>query len=368
MLLPKVEAMIAQVFQEKTAQPWGSVQPGQVAKDGKYWLQQLMKPNSNARWEYFVDDRVDGKKDGWYPYEPSATEEVEALYAQHVADNCGKRTATRILQSGEYSYKVDLTKMSQENTRTRKVRQIRRVFGKRPPVATLPAKTGSRQTARKRKTATRRAAGKKRAAPKTKAAAKKRGTSKRSVSLRKVAKAVKARTRKVTKVTKAMKSAKDSTMPKALTAMKARKINPRKVKVARGRYRRSMVFQGKRERTGGGMKKEDFYVNKKGRVVSKKRSAVASKMLWPRAVRQARTELGFAGFFPLGGKSVEGRAFLEKAKSVHAQFKRERHDTKREQSNDKEAVVQDKAKAVSAPYKAEESNDKAEQSCAKVEQ
>merc|ERR1740123_1782479 len=69
------------------------------------------------------------------------------------------------------------------------------------------------------------------------------------------------------------------------------------------------------------MRKEDFIVNIRGRVVSKKRSAVAGKQLWPKAVRQARLELGFNGFQPLGGKTEEGRLFLDKAKNYYTLYK-----------------------------------------------
>lgn len=298
-VLPKVEAMIGQVFLEKTGQAWGTVQPGQVAKDGKYWLQQIMKPDSRARWEYFVNDGVDRKKEGWYPYTPNATEEVEELYAQHVADNCGKRTATRIVKSGHFSYKVDLTKMCQENTRTHTVRQIRRVFG--AAFARRKRTSGSRATA-SRKTATRNAPMKRAATTSTK-----------------VTKAMKGS--KTLKITKAHRKRAPAPAPVEQADLTWPKRPTGRTKVATGRYRRSQVFKGTRDMTGGGMRKEDFIVNIRGRVVSKKRSAVAGKQLWPKAVRQARLELGFNGFQPLGGKTEEGRLFLDKAKNYYTLYK-----------------------------------------------
>jgi len=130
-VLPKVEAMFAHVFQEKTGQAWGSVKPGQTTANGKYWPLQNVKPNSLARWEYFVDDRREGEPSWmrrWRPHGVTCMVELEELYAQHLADNCSKRTATRCVQTPVYSYKVDLTKMRQENKTRDIVRQIRRVF------------------------------------------------------------------------------------------------------------------------------------------------------------------------------------------------------------------------------------------------
>merc|ERR1719159_1067950 len=115
----EVEASLAQVFQEKTGENWSSVKPGDTAKPGKYWLQQQSRPDQKAKWEYYVGDRIDGKRDGWYPYDPAASEEVEALYAQHMANGCESRTSNRVVASGVFAYHVDLVQMTQQNTRTK---------------------------------------------------------------------------------------------------------------------------------------------------------------------------------------------------------------------------------------------------------
>merc|ERR1719222_1202715 len=88
-----------------------------------------MNPDLQAKWEYYVDDGVDGKRPGWYPYVTSASDEVEELYAQHVANGCDARTSVRLVRSGYFSYKVDLDSMTQRNTRTGKQRTIRRAQG-----------------------------------------------------------------------------------------------------------------------------------------------------------------------------------------------------------------------------------------------
>merc|ERR1712060_1006029 len=91
--------------------------------------QQQAIPDLAASWQYYVNDGVDGKKTGWYPYDSAASDEVEELYAQHIANACEERTSTRLIHSGYFTYKVDLMKMAQENTRTNKVRTIRRAVG-----------------------------------------------------------------------------------------------------------------------------------------------------------------------------------------------------------------------------------------------
>merc|ERR1719408_335282 len=139
----EVECMLAQVFEEKTGKTWGSVQPGDRALPGKYWLQQQSRPDQKAKWEYYVGDRVDGKPDGWYPYDPAASEVVEALYAQHMANGCESRTSTRVVASGSlgFTYHVDLSAMTQQNTKTRKTRHIRRALPSSGPNVAAQCRT-----------------------------------------------------------------------------------------------------------------------------------------------------------------------------------------------------------------------------------
>ena len=101
-------------------------------------------------------------------------------------------------------------------------------------------------------------------------------------------------------------------------AMKAKKVSV----VARGRGAKARVFSGIKERTSGGLKKDGLTKNKFGKVVSKKRSAVAKKNFakslktWSDAVKAARKALGLTGFVAIGGKSAAGKALYAKAKSL----------------------------------------------------
>jgi len=129
------------------------------------------------------------------------------------------------------------------------------------------------------------------------------------------------------------------------------------------------VFSGRMVKTSGGMRQNDLTLSYRGRVVSKKRSALASRQPWPRAVRQARVELGFTGFFPLGGRTPEGRAFLQRARAIHAAFKREPSLLKQEKVSANKSVVQEgKAKVQEEKAKVPEEKAKVQEEKAKVQE
>mmetsp|Transcript_9846 Transcript_9846/g.22018 ORF Transcript_9846/g.22018 Transcript_9846/m.22018 type:complete len:330 (+) Transcript_9846:79-1068(+) len=143
-----IKEQIAAVFLEKTGSEFGTVKPGDEAKEGMFWLQQASAPDSKAQWQYYVGDGVDGKAPGWYPYTEEANNEVEEIYAQHVANERNQRTALRIVSSGYFSYKVDLTEMKQTNTRTNKVREIRRATGEEVQGADMEAESYAKRKAK----------------------------------------------------------------------------------------------------------------------------------------------------------------------------------------------------------------------------
>merc|ERR1712072_660825 len=105
-------------------------------------------------------------------------------------------------------------------------------------------------------------------------------------------------------------------MGKAMKAMKKKTIS----KIAKGKYRRAVVFRGGKEKTSGGMTKSDLIKNKTGKIVSKKASAAGKKAYknikgWTDAVQKARKELGVKGFVPI----KKGSAIYKKAKEFYAQ-------------------------------------------------
>merc|ERR1719221_954356 len=104
----------------------------------------------------------------------------------------------------------------------------------------------------------------------------------------------------------------------SMRRMKAMKVS----KIAKGRFRYSAVFKGRKEKTTGGLKKSDLVKNKFGKLVSKKKHAFGKKnsgfiSKWGAAVKRARHALGIKGFTAAGGKSKQGQALLAKTRSFY---------------------------------------------------
>merc|ERR1712193_355381 len=96
----------------------------------------------------------------------------------------------------------------------------------------------------------------------------------------------------------AMKAMKAMAAMKAMKAMKAMEVS----KIAKGKYKKALVFRGSKEKTSGGLKKSDLIKNANGKIVSKKQSTAAKKRFgstlkkWTDAVKAARKSLGLKGF------------------------------------------------------------------------
>merc|ERR1712176_1007370 len=120
----------------------------------------------------------------------------------------------------------------------------------------------------------------------------------------------------------AMKSMKAmKAVMKAMKAMKAMKVT--KSKIARGKMARSVVFRGSKEKTVGGLTKDQLTENKAGKIVSKAASARGKKKWaasalkkWNDAVKLARKQLNITGFCAVNGKTAQGKALFAKAKSI----------------------------------------------------
>merc|ERR1712046_209101 len=91
---------------------------------------------------------------------------------------------------------------------------------------------------------------------------------------------------------KAMKAMKAMAAMKAMKAMKKKFVS----KIAKGKFRKTLVFRGSKEKTVGGLTKSDLIKNKYGKVVSKKASLRAKKNSWTSAIQKARKALGLKGF------------------------------------------------------------------------
>eukprot|EP00931_Biecheleriopsis_adriatica_P121613 TRINITY_DN96675_c0_g1_i1.p1 TRINITY_DN96675_c0_g1~~TRINITY_DN96675_c0_g1_i1.p1 ORF type:complete len:413 (-),score=109.05 TRINITY_DN96675_c0_g1_i1:71-1261(-) len=308
--LSEVKDRLHRVFKDKSGCEWGSIERGARAPPGKYWLQRQAAPDLKAKWEYYVDDGVDGKRPGWYPYAEEASEQVESIFAQHEANERESRTASRVIDSGYFSYKVDLENLTQQNTRTGKRRTIRRVLGSGPgsqaEAAPAPLK------AMKSRGSPPRPAMKARVEPmKAMASTRSMKATKRPATTGKAMKAMKAaRAMKTMKATKAMKVMKAMKVKKAMKAMKS--------VIAKGKRARAKVWRGTKEKTATGFRKADLMKNKSGKIVTKKGSARGKAQFknvakWIGACKQARDVLGLKGFVAV----KKGTALYMKAKELY---------------------------------------------------
>lgn len=125
----EAEEIFSKTFKSKTGQTFKSADPA-VTKAGKY---SYLKSNHAAlaskeegHWEYHLTNDPDGKKDGWYPYSTDGSHNVEMLYETYAIEG-NADFSTRFVQSGAFTYKVDLSAMRQTNTHSGTSRSIRRV-------------------------------------------------------------------------------------------------------------------------------------------------------------------------------------------------------------------------------------------------
>merc|ERR1719336_1557228 len=121
---------------------------------------------------------------------------------------------------------------------------------------------------------------------------------------------------------KGMKAAK-AAMKTAMKAMKAMKKVKKVSAIARGKYAKAAVFNGRKAKTVGGLTKDTLIKSKSGKIVSKAASARGKKAFatsalkkWGVATMQARKALGITGFCPVGGKTARGKALYAKTKAI----------------------------------------------------
>merc|ERR1719254_218704 len=110
------------------------------------------------------------------------------------------------------------------------------------------------------------------------------------------------------------KAMKVSAMKKA---MKAKRVS----KVAKGRLAKALVFRGSKEKTVGGLRREELVRNKRGKIVSKRASALGKRRFknieaWLESVMSARKALQMTGFVAINGKTVQGKALYVKSKAL----------------------------------------------------
>merc|ERR1712146_671715 len=99
-------------------------------------------------------------------------------------------------------------------------------------------------------------------------------------------------------------------------AMKKKSVS----KIAKGRYAKSVVFRGTKEKTKSGLSAKDLVMNKRGKIVSKKAAASGKKRYsnisaWTKACQKARAALKIKGFVAI----KKGTPLYKKAKELYQQ-------------------------------------------------
>merc|ERR1719486_873047 len=106
-----------------------------------------------------------------------------------------------------------------------------------------------------------------------------------------------------------------------MKAMKAMKAMKRVSKIAKGRLAKFLVFKGTKEKTTSGLTKDDLVRNKRGKIVSRKKSALGKKFDrvrgWRESVMKARALMGMSGFVAMNGQTAQGKALYAKTRSFY---------------------------------------------------
>jgi len=134
----EARVVMEKIFKTKTGSDFDEAVPGQAPRNGKYeYLAISSKTTVAGRWYYFLQNDPLGKADGWYPYDPENTQEVEDLYGGYVAAGSPARLSERFItsESSGFQYKVDLSAMVQTNLRSGTTRPIQRDTSGNPPTS-----------------------------------------------------------------------------------------------------------------------------------------------------------------------------------------------------------------------------------------
>merc|ERR1719421_224592 len=106
---------------------------------------------------------------------------------------------------------------------------------------------------------------------------------------------------------------------KAMKAMKAKRVSV----IARGKRAKAVVLRGGKLKTAGGLTKDMLFKNKRGKIVSKRKSAAGKASFariagWIAAIQDARKALAVSGFVAINGRTATGKELYAKAKAFRA--------------------------------------------------
>eukprot|EP00978_Attheya_sp_CCMP212_P033483 scaffold135193_cov47-Attheya_sp.AAC.1 len=115
-------------FEEKTGLEWERRTDPVGGKKYRFIQQNFGEKQAgytNAKWQYWVDDGVDGKQPGWYDYTREGSIQAEQLFQEHA---CNSHLINRVVDSGMWTYDVNLSQMTQTNIKhpNKTCRRIRR--------------------------------------------------------------------------------------------------------------------------------------------------------------------------------------------------------------------------------------------------
>jgi len=139
--------MFKKKYRQKTGNVWGQVDATFVEEAGKYkLLNKDERKEAPGKWQYYLHNKVDGKKLGWYEYEEDAAKNMEKYWRQY---NTNEGLGVRFVQSDYFKYEVNFTEMIQTNTKSGTRRVIRRVPAGEKPAPAAPEKIPEKVAARK---------------------------------------------------------------------------------------------------------------------------------------------------------------------------------------------------------------------------
>jgi len=115
-------------FKEKTGLVWEKRTDPTIGSRYRFIQQNFDEKRGGflgAKWQYWVDDGVDGKMTNWYDYSATGSVQAERLYQEHISNT---RLTNRLVNSGWFTYDVNMVQMTQTNVKhhNKTARRIRR--------------------------------------------------------------------------------------------------------------------------------------------------------------------------------------------------------------------------------------------------
>mmetsp|Transcript_47312 Transcript_47312/g.146359 ORF Transcript_47312/g.146359 Transcript_47312/m.146359 type:complete len:497 (-) Transcript_47312:143-1633(-) len=136
-------------YRQKTRNAWGFLEGSFVEVPGKYkLLAKDEKGEAPGKWQYYLHNKVDGKRLGWYDYAEDAAKDMEKYWRQY---NTNEGLGVRFVQSDYFKYEVNFTEMIQTNTKSGTRRVIRRVPAGEKPSPAAPEKIPEKAAPREEK-------------------------------------------------------------------------------------------------------------------------------------------------------------------------------------------------------------------------